>query len=157
METDILVRDVEEDRTRSGHTRYVVRDEEGREYTTFRPQIGQEARRHQGRRARISYHEEDRGGFHNVYLDRIAPAPDDREDGPGEHNDPSEHDHGKSPDQAGWDTALEAAPWLLGRDEKQRAVPPRLLYEKLRPFKDLVADDIRGRRNEDADEDKHEG
>jgi hypothetical protein len=144
METDILVRDVGEDTTRSGHTRYVVRDEEGREYTTFRPQIGQEARRYQGHRARISYHEEDRGGFHNVYLDHIAPAPDDREDHPGEH------EHGKSPDQAGWDTAVEAAPWLLGRDEQQRAVPPRLLYEKLRPFKDLVADDIRGRHEKDG-------
>src|SRR3954468_19412111 len=71
METVSTVESVEEAQTRSGNTRYVVRDSDGNEYTTFRPQIGQEAAKHQGKRARIAYHEEERNGFHNVYLDRI--------------------------------------------------------------------------------------
>jgi hypothetical protein len=152
METDILVRDVQEEKTRSGNTRYMIHDEEGREYTTFRPQIGQQARRYEGRHARIGYHEEERGGFHNVYLDSITGAPQDR---PEERPTPErpEGDErglapGKNPDEVGWDTAVEAAPWLLGGQERQQAVPPERLYQKLRRFKDLVAGDLR-RRDED--------
>ncbi|MCW2902359.1 MAG: hypothetical protein JWO67_4624 [Streptosporangiaceae bacterium] len=153
METDIVVRDVEEQKTRSGHTRYVVHDAEGREYTTFRPQIGREAHRYEGRRARIGYHEEDRGGFHNVYLDSIAQAPQGRAHDPGE-GDRDLRGQGKNPDEAGWDTAVEAAPWLLGGGEAQQAVSPERLYETLRPFKDLVADDIRGEQGDPDSEDE---
>lgn len=137
MDAEIQVAEVKEVQSRSGNTRYVVRDADGTEYTTFRPQIGREAHRYEGRRARISYHEEERGGFHNVYLDSIAAA---SADAPDEH---AEHHHGKSPDEVGWDTAVEAADWLLGAGETKKAVPPERLYDKLRPFKDLVADDIR--------------
>jgi hypothetical protein len=42
-----------------------------------------------------------------------------------------------------WNTAVEAAPWVLGSSEPDREVPPEELYEKLEPFKRLVAEDIR--------------
>jgi hypothetical protein len=68
------VESVEQVETRSGNTRYVVRDSDGDEYSTFRPRIGQAAAAFEGRRARIEYHEEERNGFRNVYLDAIEPA-----------------------------------------------------------------------------------
>lgn len=132
VETDALIQRVEEIETRSGKTRYVVRDDQGREYTTFRPAIGREAAKFEGRRAHIEYHEEDRNGFHNVYLDAISAAPDRQE--PATSTDP---------DESAWITAVEAAPWVLGTREPDREVPPEELYEKLEPFKRLVAEDIR--------------
>jgi hypothetical protein len=132
METEAYVRDVEEVETRSGNTRYVVRDDQGREYTTFRPQIGREAGRFKGRRARIEFHEEERNGFRNVYLDSIGEAPE--AGASGESTDP---------DEVAWSTAVEAAPWVLGSRDPEGEVPPEELYEKLEPFKRLVAEDIR--------------
>jgi hypothetical protein len=44
MEADVRIDDVEAVQTRGGNTRYVVRDDQGREYTTFRPTIGKERR-----------------------------------------------------------------------------------------------------------------
>jgi hypothetical protein len=132
MDATVLVKEVEENATRSGNTRYVIRDADGNEYTTFRPQIGSEAAKYEGRRARITYHEEDRGNFHNVYLDSIAPAGDEEEAG-----------DDTDPDEAAWRTAVDAAPWLLGESEPQKAVPPERFFKKLKPLKDLVADDIR--------------
>ena len=75
----MLTREVEEVPTRSGATRYVVRDEHGREYTTFRPRIGREAAKFAGRRAHVEFHEQERNGFQNVYLDviRRSADPDD--------------------------------------------------------------------------------
>ena len=52
-------------------------------------------------------------------------------------------------EEVAWKTAVDAAPWLLG-GEPEGAVPPDELYERLQPFKERVADDIRG---EPADED----
>jgi hypothetical protein len=52
----------------------VLRDEDGNEYTTFRARIGQDAMRFAGKRARIEFHEEERRGFRNVYLDAIGPV-----------------------------------------------------------------------------------
>jgi hypothetical protein len=128
--------------TRSGKTRYVVRDDAGREYTTFRPRIGQEAGRFEGRRAHIEFHEEERNGFQNVYLDAISDAPD----APGGGGEAGSTD----PDEAAWSTAIEAAPWVLGTREPDGEVPPEELYEKLEPFKRLVAEDIRhGGEDED--------
>ena len=40
-------------------------------------------------------------------------------------------------------TAVEAAPWLLGSSEPEEALEPDELYEKLEPFKQRVAEDIR--------------
>ncbi len=45
-DADVRVREVEEVETRTGKTRYVLRDDEGREFTTFRPQIGRDAARY---------------------------------------------------------------------------------------------------------------
>lgn len=154
-----MIREVEEIESRSGNVRYVVRDADGREYVTFRARIGREARRHEGRRARITYHEEDRGGFHNVYLDEVTEA--SAEAPPAGSAEPTDvgadHGDGKNPDEAGWDTAVEAAPWLVGTQEPTEAVPPERLYERLRPFKDLVADDIRGRHEEKDTKDPGDG
>jgi hypothetical protein len=135
MDATVLVRDVEETQTRSGHTRYVVRDEEGNEYTTFRPQIGSKASEYKGRRAHITYHEQQRGDFHNVYLDSIEQADEAAE--------PSPQQRDTDPEEAAWRTAVDAAPWLFGETEPGKPVPPERLYKKLKPLKDLVADDIR--------------
>ena len=123
------VRDVE---TRGGNVRYVVRDREGNEYTTFREQIGKRARELEGQTARIEFHEQQRGQYTNVYLDKVEPAPQD---------DSTAGD--SDPDEAGWRTAVEAAPWLVGESEPHEEVPPEELYDKLKPFKERVADDIR--------------
>lgn len=44
---------------------------------------------------------------------------------------------------AAWRTAVEAAPWLLGGSEPREEVPPEKLYDKLKPFKERVAEDIK--------------
>ena len=131
MQKVTTVDTVEQVQTRSGNTRYVVRDADGDEFSTFRPQIGQAAAAFEGRRARIEYHEEERNGFTNVYLDGIEAA----DDAPG-----GEHDD--SADEAAWQAAVDAAPWLLGTDRPKEEVPPDELFEKLRPFKERVAEDI---------------
>jgi hypothetical protein len=133
VELEVLIRSVEEVETRSGKIRYVVRDAEGREYTTFRPAIGREAGKYEGRRARITFHEEERNGFQNVYLDGVSEA---AEESP-------MADDSTDPDEAAWNTAVEAAPWMLGNRDPEREIPPEELYEKLEPFKRLVAEDIR--------------
>jgi hypothetical protein len=133
METDVLVESVEEVETRSGKIRYVVCDAGGKEYTTFRPAIGREAAKFEGRHAHIAFHEEERNGFQNVYLDAISEAAD-RPQGAAGNTDP---------DEVAWNTAVEAAPWMLGSREPEEEIPPEELYEKLEPFKRLVAEDIR--------------
>ena len=135
-EAVVTVTEVKGFKTQSGNTRFVLRDGEGREYTTFREQIARDALAAEGRRARISFHEQQRGGFTNVYLDRVQvlEEPDEA---------PSE-----AVEEVAWKTAVDAAPWLLG-GEPEEAVPPEELFERLQPFKERVADDIRG---EPADE-----
>ena len=76
MEALVEVAKVETTQTRNGNTRYVVRAGDGGEYTTFRPQIGEQAKAFEGRRARVEFHEQERNGFKNVYLDAISAAPD---------------------------------------------------------------------------------
>ena len=112
MQADVRIASVETTETRSGHTRYVVSDDSGREYTTFRPQIGAAAKAAEGQRARIEFHEQQRGGFTNVYLDKVEPAPERPGDDPG--------------------------------------AEPEELFHRLKPFKDLVADDIRDGDDDDA-------
>jgi hypothetical protein len=144
MEAEVDIREVERVKTRTGTTRFVVRDGAGKEYTTFRERIGEEAERCRGRRARIEFHEQERNGFQNVYLDSVTPT-----------NEPEPQGGGSDPDEAAWRTAVEAAPWLLGSREPKKEVPPEELYEKLEPFKELVADDIRGDGDEpEAEEDE---
>jgi hypothetical protein len=131
MEKEIQVADVTTFETSGGNTRFVLRDAAGDEYTTFREAIGEAALRVKGSRARIEYHEQQRGQYTNVYLDAIEPLVDGAA---GEDTDPEE---------AGWRTAVEAAPWLVGSDDTDKEVEPDEMFEKLKPFKDRVAEDIR--------------
>jgi hypothetical protein len=105
--------------------------------TTFRPQIGKEAAKYEGRRARITFHEEERNGFTNVYLDAVAPAREQAVEGGGEHD----------AEEAAWQTAVEAAPWLSGESVPERAVDPDELFDRLKPFQERVAADIRDQPN----------
>jgi len=132
MDADVLVESVQAVETKSGNTRYVVRDADGREYSTFRPAIGKAAAGFEGKRAHIQFHEEERNGFQNVYLDAISAAEGGALEG-----------GSTDPDEVAWNTAVEAAPWVLGSREPEREIAPEELYEKLEPFKRLVADDIR--------------
>lgn len=142
MDKTVTVDSVRTFETRSGSTRFVVKDTDGNEYTTFREHIGNAALGIEGKRARIEYHEEQRGNFNNVYLDKIEPLPDE----PG--GDETE------PEEAAWRTAVDAAPWLVGENEPHEEVPPDELFDKLKPFKEKVAEDIRDAADEgDSDPD----
>jgi hypothetical protein len=139
VETETQIESVQKSETRNGNTRWVVRDADGREYTTFRPQIGEQAERFEGKRATLEFHEQERNGFQNVYLDAVKPAPE------AEAAAQSDSD----PDEVAWNTAVEAAPWLLGSSEPQEELAPDELFEKLEPFKRRVSEDIR--RHGDGD------
>jgi hypothetical protein len=125
-EAEVRVSEVNAFKTRSGNTRFVLVDEQGKEYSTFKEQIAAKLPGLEGKRARITYHEQERGGFTNVYLDAVVPVEEERTEA--------------EVDEAAWRTAMEAAPYLLSPDA--RDVPPRELFEKLQPFKELVAEDI---------------
>jgi hypothetical protein len=140
MEAVVKIDEVRTFDTRGGNVRYVIKDTDGNEYTTFREGIGNEAKRLEGSRVRIEYHENQRGEYKNVYLDKVEPAPEEPKAG-GSDTDPEE---------AAWQTAVEAAPWLVGESEPQEEVPPEELYEKLKPFKERVAEDIKQGEKEDA-------
>jgi hypothetical protein len=113
--------------------RYVACDVDGNEYTTFRSPIGDRASELRGQRVRIEYHEEQRGQYTNVYLDKVEPAPE-AEKSPNSDTDPEE---------AAWRTAVDAAPWLVGESDPHAKTAPDELYETLKPFKDQVAEDIK--------------
>ena len=131
VEKVVRVADVKALKTKSGNTRFVLVDDDGDEYTTFRESIARSALEAEGRRARIEFHEQERNGFTNVYLDKVKALPDAEA--------PSE-DAGDAIDEAAWRTAVEAAPYLLG---SKRKVAAEELFEDLKPFKELVAEDIR--------------
>jgi hypothetical protein len=134
MERVITIDSVRTFETRGGNVRYVVRDSDGGEYTTFREAIGAKAAESEGKRARIEYHEEQRGQYNNVYLDKVEPAPAEAAEAPGSATDPEE---------AAWRTAVDAAPWLVGESDPHAKTSPEELYETLKPFKDRVAEDIK--------------
>ena len=136
METLVTIDQVRTFETNKGNVRYVIRDSDGNEYTTFREAIGDRAQQLEGRRARIEYHETQRGQYTNVYLDKVEPTEE-------EQSTSGDTD----PEEAAWRTAVDAAPWLVGESEPHEEVPPDDLYDKLKPFKDRVAEDIK----EDAD------
>ena len=145
MEAEVDVREVRRVETRSGSTRFVLEDGHGNEYTTFREGIGEAAEALAGRRAVITFHEEERGRYRNVYLDSVAPSQAETEASAstGEANEA---------DEVGWRTAIEASPWLLGRSEPDREVPPEEFFDKLKPFKALVSDHIKeGEEDQPAD------
>src|ERR671914_228026 len=125
MEAVVDIAEVMTFETRTGTIRYVLRDSDGNEYTTFRESIGNEAKRLEGQRARIEYHEQQRGQYTNVYLDKVEPAPPEEDRGAG-----------TDPEESAWRTAVDAAPWLVGKSEPDQEVPPGELYDKLKPFKE---------------------
>ena len=130
-ESIVRIVGVEALKTQSGNTRFVVKAEDGKEYTTFREQIARDALSAEGRRARIAFHEQQRGRFTNVYVDSVEVV---------------EEETANADDQAveevAWKTAVDAAPWLLG-SEPTKVVDADDLFETLQPFKERVADDIR--------------
>jgi hypothetical protein len=130
-ESEVRVSEVKAFKTRSGNTRYVLADDQGNEYSTFKEAIAAKLPGLEGRRARIKYHEQERDGFRNVYLDAVEPLEEERPETPA-----------SDADEVAWRTTIEAAPFLLGGDAVEREVPPDELFEKLQPFKELVADDI---------------
>jgi hypothetical protein len=131
MDAVVTIDEVRTFDTRGGNVRYVVRDSDGNEYTTFRESIGRRAQELEGSRARIEYHEAQRGQYQNVYLDKVEPAPAPEDDGD------------TDAEEAAWRTAVDAAPWLVGESEPQETMPPEDVYDKLKPFKDRVAEDIK--------------
>jgi hypothetical protein len=128
MEKEVVVEKVDAFQTRNGNTRYVLRDQDGNEYTTFKEAIARQALEAEGGRARIEYHEQQRGEFTNVYLDAVKPLEGD-----------VGSDRVTHADEVAWGTAVEAAPLLVG---EERGVGAEELFDRLKPFKDLVADDI---------------
>ena len=126
------IADVRTFETRGGNARYVVRDGDGNEYTTFREAIGEQARELEGHRVRIEYHEEQRGQYRNVYLDKVEPA-----------EEPATESADTDAEEAAWRTAVDAAPWLVGDSDPHAKTGPEELYETLKPFKDRVAEDIK--------------
>lgn len=127
-----MIKDVRTFETRGRNVRYVIRDADGNEYTTFREAIGNKATSLEGQRVRIEYHEEQRGDYTNVYLDKVELA------------SPTEAaDTDTDPEEAAWRTAVDAAPWLVGESDPHAKTPPNELYETLKPFKDRVAEDIK--------------
>src|SRR5436309_4136153 len=106
MEKEVRVERVDAYKTKSGTTRFVLRDDEGNEYTTFKEAIARQAVAAEGRRARIEFHEQQRNGFTNVYLDKVELLEEEPE--------PGDEARGDETDEVAWKTAIEAAPWLLG-------------------------------------------
>jgi len=130
----VTVAEVKAFKSQSGNTRYVLVDGDGREFSTFREEIARSAVAAEGHRARIEFHEQQRGRFTNVYLDAVEVL----DEGDGTHEAAS----GEPVEEVAWKSAIDAAPWLLGGEPKE-PVPPDELFERLQPFKERVAEDIR--------------
>jgi hypothetical protein len=134
MVTTITIQSVDPVKTRGGNVRYVVRDSEGKEYVTFREAIGEKATGLEGRRVQIEYHEQQRGEYTNVYLDKVEADPE-------KYAGRRESD--TDPEEAAWRTAVDAAPWLLGESDPHAKTSPEERYATLKPFKERVAEDIK--------------
>ena len=137
----VKVERIETHKTQSGNTRFVLTDDRGREFTTFKEPIARQAVAAEGRRARITFHEAQRGNFTNVYLDAVVALPEEEVDEAADERT----------NEVAWRTAIEAAPYILGGDAVEREVPPDEFFEKMKPLKDLVADDIRPEDDEPDD------
>jgi hypothetical protein len=132
VEKEARVDQVKAFKTQSGNTRYVLRDADGNEYTTFKEPIARDAVAAEGRRARIKYHEQERNGFTNVYLDGVEIL-----------DEPNRGAEDETVEEVAWRAAIDAAPWLVGTSEAKPKVQPDEFFERLKPFKELVAEDIR--------------
>jgi hypothetical protein len=145
MEVVSILEDVSSFETRRGSVRYVARDADGNEYTTFREAIGEQAQKLKGTRVRITFHEEQRGQYTNVYLDQLEPV----QEGPAA-GAVTGAEADTDPQEAAWRTAVEAAPWLVGKPGQ--TVEPEELYDKLKPFEERVAEDIEESQRNRPDE-----
>jgi hypothetical protein len=132
-EREVMVDEVKAFKTQSGNTRFVLRADDGTEYTTFKEPIAKQAVAAEGKRAKIVFHEQERNGFTNVYLDKVEPL---------EEPAAPAADGGDHAEEVAWKTAVDAAPWLLG-EAPPGGVDPDEAFEKLQPFKERVAEDIR--------------
>jgi hypothetical protein len=132
------VRELKALRTSGGSTRFVLVTEDGNEYSTFREDVAASLPGLEGRRVRLDYHEQQRGRFTNVYLDGVEVL--------------EEPAAAKDADEVAWRVAVEAAPYLLSSEAAEAETPPEEVFEKLQPFKDLVADDLEGEPEEDGAE-----
>ena len=119
-------------KTRAGNTRFVLVDSDGNEYTTFKEGVAAKLPGLEGRRAHIEFHEQERNGFTNVYLDDVEAIDDEA----------SRAETGERVDEVAWKTAVDAAPYLLDEEAVRDEVSAEDLFAKLQPFKQLVADDI---------------
>jgi hypothetical protein len=128
-EREVRVEEVKAFKTQSGNTRFVLLADDGSEYTTFKEGIAKQAVAAEGKRARIGYHEQERNGFTNVYLDKVEVLEQDDQSTP-------------EVEEVAWKTAVDAAPWLLG-DAPKGGIDADEAFEKLQPFKERVAEDIR--------------
>jgi hypothetical protein len=144
-EATVQVTEVKAFKTQSGNTRFVLVADDGSEYSTFKEAIARQAVAAEGRRARIEFHEQQRNGFTNVYLDKVEALEEEPEAEAGPRGDET--------DEVAWKTAIEAAPWLLG-EAPAGGIDAEAAFEKLQPFKELVAEDI---RDDDAEEDGTSG
>jgi len=129
-EREVQVAEVKAFKTQAGNTRFVLRTDDGSEYTTFKEPIAKRAIAAEGRRARIEFHEQERNGFTNVYLDDVETLEEEAAGGE------------ESVEEVAWKTAVDAAPWLLG-EAPEGGIDPDEAFEKLQPFKERVAEDIR--------------
>jgi hypothetical protein len=139
-EAEVKVTEVKALKTRSGNTRFVLVDDAGNEYSTFKEAVASSLPGLEGRRARITFHEQERQGFTNVYLDKVEPLDDEEAGGV------------ETADEVAWKTAIEAAPFLLSGDAVEREVPAEEVFERLQPFKELVAEDIESGGADDEEE-----
>jgi hypothetical protein len=130
-ERTVMVDEVKAFKTQSGNTRFVLRADDGEEYSTFKEAIAKQALAAEGRRAHIVYHEQERNGFTNVYLDKVDVVDDAGGEADAEHAE-----------EVAWKTAVDAAPWLLG-EAPAGGIDADEAFEKLQQFKERVADDIR--------------
>jgi hypothetical protein len=137
-EAELQVESVQAFTTQKGNTRFVLRSDDGREFTTFKEAIARQAVAAEGRRARIEYHEQERNGFTNVYLDRVDVLDEPEPGG----------EEGERVEEVAWKTAVDAAPWLLG-EASSGAVDAEEAFDRLQPFKERVAEDIRGAHEDD--------
>jgi hypothetical protein len=141
-EREVRVREVKALKTRAGNTRFVLVDDDGNEYTTFKEAVASKLPGLDGRRARIEFHEQERNGFTNIYLDDVEPLEDESGGA-----DAPEH-----VDEVAWKTAIDAAPYLLDEAAVKDEVSADDLFAKLQPFKELVADDIEQSGNGNGDD-----
>lgn len=134
-EREVAVAEVKAFKTQSGNPRYVLQARDGSEYTTFKEAIARDAVAAEGKRSRIAFHEQERNGFTNVYLDEVEVLENDQAEG------------ATDVEEVAWKTAVDAAPWLLG-EAKDSGIDPDEAFERLQPFKERVAEGIRSTDDE---------